>query len=134
MAIFKAPLYWWKELIGGNLEFCPIGRDNGRFITQISKQNININNNYNLMTKMASAYYVQSNPDDQVNRCLASQTGLTLRQVEFLRREFSKHGRNPMPEMLEILAVENGFEENKVKNLFNLHIAHVRRTDGIHSK
>ncbi|OUC43141.1 hypothetical protein D917_09966 [Trichinella nativa] len=64
---------------------------------------------------MASAYYVQSNPDDQVNRCLASQTGLTLRQVEFLRREFSKHGRNPMPEMLEILAVENGFEENKVK-------------------
>ncbi|KRZ90443.1 hypothetical protein T08_11444 [Trichinella sp. T8] len=74
---------------------------------------------------MASAYYVQSNPDDQVNRCLASQTGLTLRQVEFLRREFSKHGRNPMPEMLEILAVENGFEENKVKNLFNLHIAHL---------
>ncbi|KRZ17755.1 hypothetical protein T11_3095 [Trichinella zimbabwensis] len=66
---------------------------------------------------MASAYYVQSNPDDQVNRCLASQTGLTLRQVEFLRREFSKHGRNPMPEMLEILAVENGFEENKVKML-----------------
>ncbi|KRY75928.1 Coatomer subunit gamma-2, partial [Trichinella pseudospiralis] len=122
-AIFKAPLYWWpmtdveKELIGGNLEFCPIGRDNGRFITQISKQNININNNYNLMTKMASAYYVQSNPDDQVNRCLASQTGLTLRQVEFLRREFSKHGRNPMPEMLEILAVENGFEENKVKRM-----------------
>ncbi|KRX44717.1 hypothetical protein T05_9570 [Trichinella murrelli] len=87
---------------------------------------------------MASAYYVQSNPDDQVNRCLASQTGLTLRQVEFLRREFSKHGRNPMPEMLEILAVENGFEENKVKNLFNLHIAHLfsltgRATSNIYS-
>uniref|UniRef100_A0A5S6QUL6 Homeobox domain-containing protein n=1 Tax=Trichuris muris TaxID=70415 RepID=A0A5S6QUL6_TRIMR len=83
---------------------------------------------------MSGHAVVYVDASDQVNRYLAAQTGLTVQQVRFLRAEFEKQGRNPMPEMLEILAVENGFEETQVKNLFNLHLAHVRRTDGIQSK
>ncbi|KFD48181.1 hypothetical protein M514_10967 [Trichuris suis] len=64
------------------------------------------------MSGHASVYVDAS---DQVNRYLAAQTGLTVQQVRFLRAEFDKQGRNPMPEVLEILAVENGFEETQVK-------------------
>jgi len=69
--------------------------------------------------------------DDQVNRYLAGEVGLSVPQVEFLRSEFRKFGRNPLAATLEILAIENNYDEDKVKALFDLHLAQLRRNDGL---
>jgi len=70
---------------------------------------------------------------DQLDYSFASQVGLTPQQVAQLRQEFKKFGRNPLDASLEILAIENSFDERKVKELFELYIAHVRRADGLPS-
>lgn len=67
------------------------------------------------MTTMAKMGTMTTVVDDQVNRYLASQVGLNVNQVEFLRGEFRKFGRNPLAASLEILAIENNFDEDKVK-------------------
>uniref|UniRef100_A0A915HSD8 Uncharacterized protein n=1 Tax=Romanomermis culicivorax TaxID=13658 RepID=A0A915HSD8_ROMCU len=71
--------------------------------------------------------------DDQINRALAAQVGLSVPEVEFLRNEFRKFGRNPLQASLEILAIENNFSEEKVKALFELHLTQLRRSDGLTS-
>ena len=53
--------------------------------------------------------------EDEINRNLATQTGFPIQSVEFLRREFKKLGRNPCDASIELLAIENGFDEQKVK-------------------
>lgn len=53
--------------------------------------------------------------DDPMNYYLANQVGLTPQQVAYLRQEFQKFGRNPLDATLEILAIENSFDERKVK-------------------
>ncbi|VDP18243.1 unnamed protein product [Soboliphyme baturini] len=58
---------------------------------------------------------MSSDAEEQLNRYMAVKVGLTPAQVKFLRNEFKKYGRNPLPSSLEIIAIENGFDENKVK-------------------
>jgi len=71
--------------------------------------------------------------DEQFNYSLAKEVGLTPHQVAHLRQEFKKFGRNPLDASLEILAIENSYDERKVKELFEIYIAHVRRADGLPS-
>jgi len=56
--------------------------------------------------------------EEQVNKHLAGQVGFDIEQVEFLRREFRKCGRNPLDSSLEILALENGLDEKKSQGPF----------------
>lgn len=53
--------------------------------------------------------------EDQVNHQFATQLGFTPQQIAKLRQEFKKFGRNPLGSELEILAIENGIDEQKVK-------------------
>jgi len=72
--------------------------------------------------------------EDQVNHHFASLLGFTPQQVAVLRQEFKKFGRNPFGSELEILAIEHGYDEQKVKELFELHLAQLRKTDGLPSE
>lgn len=53
--------------------------------------------------------------DQQITRELAAQTGISFDLVQFLRDEFKKIGRNPLDSSIEILAIENGLNEDAVK-------------------
>jgi hypothetical protein len=53
--------------------------------------------------------------EDEINRNLSVQTGFSVSTVEYLRQEFKKLGRNPCDASIELLAIENGFDEHKVK-------------------
>jgi len=68
---------------------------------------------------------------ERVDHFLAQQLDLKPEIVTSLRHEFSRFGRNPMEEQLEILAIENGIDEMKIKKLFDLHLAALRKTDGL---
>ncbi len=58
-----------------------------------------------------------SKVEEEMNKRLSAQTGFSLAQVEFLRGEFRKFGRNPHESYLEILAIENSMDEERVKVL-----------------
>jgi hypothetical protein len=53
--------------------------------------------------------------EDEINRTLSHQTGIPVSAVEHLRAEFRKLGRNPMDAAIELLALENGYDEDRVK-------------------
>lgn len=56
--------------------------------------------------------------DHQITQELAAQTGISYDLVHFLRDEFKKFGRNPLDSSIEILAIENGLNEEAVKVSF----------------
>ena len=72
-----------------------------------------------------------SHLDEQINRMLAGQVGMNIDEVAFLRKEFVKYGRNPLVASVEILAIENGFDEERVKQLLDLHLKQLRKMDGL---
>uniref|UniRef100_A0A914UKW0 Uncharacterized protein n=1 Tax=Plectus sambesii TaxID=2011161 RepID=A0A914UKW0_9BILA len=69
--------------------------------------------------------------DQQITRELAAQTGISYDLVHFLRDEFKKFGRNPLDSSIEILAIENGLDEDAVKALYTMHAEYMRKMDGL---
>ena len=68
---------------------------------------------------------------EQINRFMANEVGLNPQQVAFLRGEFGKFGRNPLPADLEILAIEHQMDENKVKVISGSHNDNATNTVGV---